>query len=177
MNLSEKVAVIPGGGTRVKIKDLLSQGIMKLMIILHERFVKISGYNKQNKTLDSVAEDLALGLNGRLERGGPWKGMPNVYIDRKDIPAQISFFLMVGQKYHSFLPDSYSMALTEETLLFVFIIRESFHGLQRGLASEASKLATPNLITNTPCGLCRRVFTKILIIELTLSGKIFLYES
>jgi len=30
------------GGTQVKIKDHLSQGIMKLMIILHKRFVKIS---------------------------------------------------------------------------------------------------------------------------------------
>ena len=44
------------------------------------------------KTIDSVAEDLASGLNGRLERGGLWKGMPKVYIHTKKIPAQISFF-------------------------------------------------------------------------------------
>ena len=37
MSLSEKEAVILGGGTKSKIKDHLSQGIMKLMIILHEK--------------------------------------------------------------------------------------------------------------------------------------------
>ena len=47
---------------------------------------------KLQKTIDSVAEDLASGLNGRLERGGPWKGMPKISIYRKDIPVQISFF-------------------------------------------------------------------------------------
>ncbi|MDA8105091.1 MAG: hypothetical protein M0Z71_06875 [Nitrospiraceae bacterium] len=47
---------------------------------------------KLQKKIDGAAEDLASGLNGRLEGGGFWKGMPKVYTYEKDIPVQISFF-------------------------------------------------------------------------------------
>ncbi len=47
--------------------------------------------NLQNK-VDTVAGQLAKGLNGRLETGGFWKGMPTVDITRKDIPVQVTFY-------------------------------------------------------------------------------------
>jgi hypothetical protein len=47
--------------------------------------------NLQNK-IDAVAEQLSSGLNGKLERGGFWKGMPKIYISKKEIPAQVTFY-------------------------------------------------------------------------------------
>ncbi len=44
------------------------------------------------KKVNTVAEHLATGLNGRLERGGFWKGMPKVDITSKDISGQVTFF-------------------------------------------------------------------------------------
>jgi hypothetical protein len=43
VNLSEKAAVIRGGGIQVKTKDLPFQDIVKSTIISHAKFVKISG--------------------------------------------------------------------------------------------------------------------------------------
>jgi hypothetical protein len=48
--------------------------------------------NHLQKKVDAVAEHLAKGLNGRLERGGFWKGMPKVYVSRKNISGQVTFY-------------------------------------------------------------------------------------
>lgn len=44
------------------------------------------------KKVDAVADHLAKGLNGRLERGSFWKGMPTVEITRKNIRGQVGFY-------------------------------------------------------------------------------------
>ncbi len=47
--------------------------------------------NLQKKVV-TAAERLAEGLNGTLEQGGFWKGMPRVEITRKDIHGEVTFY-------------------------------------------------------------------------------------
>jgi len=104
---------------------------------------------KLQKTIDSVAEDLASGLNGRLERGGPWKGMPKISIYRKDIPVQISFFndgAKIPQLFTRFIlygtnQVNSSIRIYNAGVLSRFAKRLGIRGIE---------MATPNLISFLP---------------------------
>lgn len=110
------------------------------MVRTLEKFDYFFLTRSRQKTIGRAATALASGLNGTLEQGGFWRGMPKVLFKKNKVPVVISFFnagakvplLSTRIVLSRVAQDKFHMRIYNATILSRIAKRFGIHGFETG---------------------------------------------